>query len=294
MALDATRLLYFETAQGAYTFPEFQESYSDTFSSLVLRTDRMPGLDGGFDNLGSAPAPGEIGQVRASFVLIAEDRNAMVAMRDAVRAMRDWGKGKLFMQPSDSLIAPRFCYARINSISMAEDRSMHTDLMQPFSINFQVSDPRWLGWPDMWYFDSGEFFDNGLNFIDPRLEQTINTTTTVTLTNNGKALTPVVIRLKATSFMGTLRAEHLDAGGEVIGGWVWTGSLDNGETLIVDGERLSVIHDKNTGIISGYPYFTALAGTGFIQLRGGDNSVRFSGGFTGNVALEVDFYDGWR
>jgi hypothetical protein len=125
-----------------YVFPDEQGSFRTNFANLVTKVERLPGQDGGYDFYGSGPAPAEIGNVGFTFYLTAETRGEMQAKRDAVLKMAAWGKQRLTMLPGD-LSPARWCNARINNITLSQNFGQNTDLIQPVTVDFQVSDPFW-------------------------------------------------------------------------------------------------------------------------------------------------------
>lgn len=133
--------LTFADGGDAYTFPAVQ-TVRDTFGDAVPRTTRLPLVHGGFDMLGVDDAPSEVGQVIITCELVAATRSAMQAKIDAIRALRWLGKRKLYFQPQGTANA-RWCWARVNNVTVNRAPAEHTDLRQPVTVNFQVSDPVW-------------------------------------------------------------------------------------------------------------------------------------------------------
>jgi hypothetical protein len=170
---------------GGYTFPVDGLSINDNFGDVVTKTSRLPGLSGGFDEYGSGQAPNEVGNVSISFVLVAQTRSAMQAMRDAVKALERKGQQELRWMP-EGFTEYRFCNARISNIRIPQRPSEHTDLHQPVSINFQVSDPCWYSYPfEVWYLDGSVLLDGETNLVgwaaDYTLELRSNEVDTLTI-----------------------------------------------------------------------------------------------------------------
>lgn len=147
-----------------YTFDDFTfppgVKISDNFANVVPRTQRLPGLSGGYDGYGIGPAPTEIGNVTISFDLFwrwaqvnylgdnigvpyfLEPEDAMLAARNAIRKLVMYGVKKLTKPVGNT--GSRWCWARVNNITMRDNEDDHTRLRQPIQINFQVADPRWF------------------------------------------------------------------------------------------------------------------------------------------------------
>lgn len=281
-----------------YAF-SLQQTYSDNFKDTRPQVDRLMGVSGGVSQYGKNAPPRETGKVTLSFYLKAYDRAEMSAKRDAVNKMATWGEQLLWLRPTNYPTDPvRFCRAVINSIQMPEEPAKHTDLHQRVTVIWQVTDPRWLSWPGtVWYWDDGTLWD-AANWVEPRYSSTsVNASTTVSLTNNGSTFTPLVIRVRATANVTNFELTLRDATDAVVNGFRYENTLASATTdvLTVDGENLSVLHDKTTssGIETGYPYFTRLGGNGFIVLPPGTWSLKVGGTFTSNVTLEIDYYDAW-
>jgi len=281
-----------------YTF-NYVQTYSDNFKAATPRVDRLMGVSGGLSQYGRNPAQGEVGKVTLSFMLKAYDRSEMTAKRDAVNAMRWWGEQLLWLQTTNyPTEVMRFCRAVVNDIQMPEEPARHTDLHQRVTIIFQAADPRWLAWPGTpWSWDDGTLW-GAKNWVTPRFSSTtINAASTIALTNNGNAPTPLIIRVRAAANVTNFELGLLSDTGAIVSGFRYANTLASAtsDLLTVDGEALSVLHDQRTGagISSGYPFFTRLNGNGFIQLPPGTSTLRVSGSFSGNVALEIDYYDAW-
>jgi len=131
----------FAEGSDAYTFPNVQ-SFRDTFGDMVPRTMRALGVSGGVDQYGSEAAPAEIGQVQITCKLYAASRDDMQAAIDAIRALARLGLQKLTLQPQGSEAA-RWCYARVNNISVARRPAEQTDRVQLVRVALQVPDPHW-------------------------------------------------------------------------------------------------------------------------------------------------------
>lgn len=186
----------FQSANGdTYTFPTEagNQEYNDNFKEVVLNTTRLPGADGGFDEHGQSRAPGAVGKVQFGFYLVTESRSAMLAKRDQLGAMREWGPGLLYYRPPgddgqpDTGQPERWCFARVNNILLSEKRHEHTDLFQKVQITFQASDPFWYapGTEEVW----GSFNWNDGSLWSGSSGTLVTGSGDLTLANSGNAFT---------------------------------------------------------------------------------------------------------
>jgi len=292
MMADGVKLLKFHT----YTFTTAQSTYNPKLNDPVTQTVRIAGMDGGFDVYRSGAAPVAVGDITLRFTLAQETQAGMTALRDAVDTMTSWGKRKLWMQPSSEASPKRWAWARVSSQGMSQKLDEHTDLLQPVDLHFQLAEPVWYAQPSGWYLDDGYLLDAGLTFGGPRASSSsISSGSTLSATNNGS--TPVMAKL--TFKAGAQTASQISAYvtneyGNMACGFLWEGALAANENLVVNGFERSVLHDAVTGITSGYSSFTRLAGTGFIVLQPGANTITVTGTFSGNITLEVDYFDGYK
>lgn len=181
-----------------YTFPtgSGDQSFTYNFSNLVPHSTRLPGADGGFDEFGFSRAPSDVGTVQVGIVLESATTAGMQALRDACKQMAAWGKGRLI----DTINGvDRWCWARINSNDITEQRHMHTDLFQPVKLTFQVSDPYWytVGTEVLW--GGGWLWGDGTKWGGTAVAQSITTSGSFTITNNGSADTLARVVVKNTS-----------------------------------------------------------------------------------------------
>ena len=159
-------LLRFGSGSQLYTFdPEDQIQLRDNFRNVVPRTSRLPGLSGGFDEYGKAPAPSEIGNVSITVGYEASSPADMEDKKIAIGAMRAFGKKRLYKQPVDPTADERYCEARINSIDFNEAVGDRPERYMIFTISFQVDNPFWLtqGTEAPQYGD-GSVFGSGVTY----------------------------------------------------------------------------------------------------------------------------------
>ncbi len=288
--------LTFGSGSRLYTFPGATlHTSSDNFADAVLRADKLPGLSGGYDVFGRRAAPTDVGQVQLGFTLVAASRDAMTAKRDAVRAMQDWGVRRLTKQPTDPADPPRFCWARVRSVGMPERHGEHTDLHQPVTLVFQVTDPRWQSQAGLWWLDEGEILDGGLDLGGLDLGA-ITSGDTLTLTNDGNTVTPVRLEFSLASggSLTSLRLRHTDDEGLLRTDCTWAGTLVAHESLVLDSHSYRVTRRSLVGDVPAYANLAATdGGLAFIVLQPGANTLLVTGTFT-NLSATAEFIDGWR
>lgn len=139
-------LLRYGSGRQIYTFePERQISLRDNFRNVVPRTSRLPGVSGGFDELGLNAGPTEVGVVQTFFWVHADSAEEMERSLQSVAAMASWGVKRLFKQPVDPAEGPRYCDARVSSVEWSSNASDQPHKRQRVQINYQVANPVWLG-----------------------------------------------------------------------------------------------------------------------------------------------------
>jgi hypothetical protein len=165
------------------------QSYSDNFANVVPRTKRLPDLDGGFDEYGSERAPREIGNVSITFTMIAPTADDMDARRRDIRETANWGTDKLFRLVDFDTIE-QWCYARVNSIQMAESVAGLDYLWQSVTINFQVADPAWYGQgTETWTWGDGTLWGSKPWGGDAPVNNASGTETDFTINVSGNLVT---------------------------------------------------------------------------------------------------------
>jgi len=274
-------------------------AWNDNFGNYVPNVSRLMGVSGGISQYGTRPAPREVGNVSITTMLTAASLRDMQTQLDNIRKMGAWGVQDLWLIPDDPTLPHRFCMASTNGIPISRNADQFTETLISVTLAFQVADPRWLSYPGsgIWYWDDGSVWDTP-TWVEPRYTSTsINASSTISLTNNGNTATPLVIRVKATNNVTNLEMNLLSETGAILNGWRYETTLASAtaDLLTVNGENLSVLHDRTTGsgISSGYNYFKRLGGNGFITLPTGTWTLDVNGTFAGNVRVEIEYYDGW-
>ncbi len=294
-----------------YTFPQEALTISTNFGDLVPKTVRLPGVSGGYDEYGTMPAPGENGNISLSFTLVAQDPDDMQALKDAVKYLASLGK-KLFQWTPQGETVARFCWARVNSISIPEQPSEHSDLHQPVKMSFQVSSPTWesYAFSNLWYLDGSVDLDGETNLVGLQ-QYNIVTGDEQTITNDGTADTFPIFRFEVRDAIGVgataFGLQRLSASGAVLDQFTWGGNLEwdpayaNSNQLVVNCRTYEVIYENNAvGNVNSFQYFDSLRAQ-FFRLAPGDNIIRVIGtffpdlpGLARPVRLTVDYRDGWK
>lgn len=258
---------------GSYTFGARLEEFYDNFSDMVPRTQRLPGLDGGFSQDGRGPSQSAIGQVTVGLRLVVDDPEDMDAARDAIRALPSKGLQKLVYQPTDAAAPTRYCWARVNYIRMSQNKAEQTDFWQKVQIIFQVPTPFWYvadNWP--WALDSGVDLDDGEVIGDNAIEVAASgASTSQTLTNDGTAAAVCVISVQtgASQTCENVRIVRVVNGAyeDRVG---YVGVIDNSQELHLDGARgiaqLDGDHVYGGGLVYDHP--------AFLRLEPGANSIK--------------------
>lgn len=309
-------LLRFGTGGKRFNFtPQNQISLRDNFRDIVPRTNRLPGLDGGFDEYGGGRAPGEIGNIQVVFWVHGGTRAAL----DAIGAMATWGTMRLVKQPMNGG-REQWCWARVNSIDYTQAARDLPYTRQRVTVNFQVADPVWRSWPfDARYLNEGYTLSSGLKLTGwaPFI---ITGATTLTINYPGNAAEKPVIRLVSGKFAPTW---VLDAGYALDSGWYldgqtvgtltnpivrridvdtlevthevrWEGVIEQDDRLVIDAKNYAVTHeDASAGNVSGYAGFSTARGA-WMELLPGDNRIDVTGTFTGSVAVFVEYAEARR
>lgn len=275
------RLLTF----GTYVFPDTQEQFEAKFTDIVQRTSRLPGLSGGYDELGTGLGPSEVGSVRCRFLLAGGSRDQITAMRDTLNTLPSFGSRKLWMQPADQSQLARYCNARCINVQAPENAKMH-DLNQWVTVNFQVSYPRWLrdeGQELIWGEGTWGEQNWGGNY------PTFNITAAdqeISITNDGNAIALARFVFTATSGGSNLSIQRMIDGSAVESISV-NQSFVLDDVLNVDSRRLLVQHE-GVGIYSSLTYDHPA----WIQLPGGVNTLRVST-TSGTGILRVIYAHTW-
>lgn len=269
-------LVRFGQGDELYTFDTGQQiSLRDNFRDVTPRTNRLPGLPGGFDEYGTAAAPAEIGNVQVVFWLIADGAIAMQTAKQQVGAMKAWGKKVLYKQPYGDA-TERFCWARVNSIEFSENAKEQPHRRLRVEVNFQVDHPLWenLGtYAGGWRWGDGTLWGGGALWGGTPVTQN------VTGTDNSFSLTPdgndeihpiVQISIPAGESAENIRVQRI-LSGRVQDEIRYTGVLSAGDLLVVDTEAYTV---KLNGVDAYSSAFEVESAAWFRLRAGRANTIR--------------------
>jgi len=264
---------------GSYTFPSKLVQLDSNFGDGVPRTQRLPGMDGGYDEFGDDPAPTEIGRITLRLRVaqdgmdLAAQGTAMQALRDGLRALVGLGRQVLTVEPSGGT-ATRWTYARANYVQTNEKMPAISDRLSDFTIDLQCADPHW-------YSD---------NAGSGTAVAAAGTATDFTLTNGGNARTvPVVALVAGTAALPngvTLR--RLD-GTAVKDQVAFAGTVAAGGTLVIDARALAVTLNGADAYGTAFAYDHPA----WLRLLPGDNDYRIVLGAGEAATVTWTWDDAW-
>lgn len=278
-----------------YTFdPDAQVALRDNFRDVVPRTTRLPGLDGGFDQYGTLPAPAEIGLVDVTFWV---EQGTYAAMQDAlddVRAMASWGQGRLYKQRLDPDEDELFVYARINSIEIAQNARDMPHRRQRVQIKFQVADPAWLArGTEAATWGSGVVWGGATPWggdASPQSCTGTQTDYTETATGNAETHPRILIDIPAGQSATDVIVQRLEEG--VVRDQVrYNATLSAGDSLIIN------CRDKSVKLNGSDAYTTAFTTLhqAWMRLQPGDNDIRVIMDNAGDECeVTLRYYERWR
>lgn len=274
-------LVKFGSGSKLYTFPtRSQISFTDNFASLVTKTVRLAGVNGGFSNLGTGRGLSPIGTVRVDNWLTFNDYVEATDKLDSLRQMADWGLQPLTMQP---LYGPtRFCFARLNDQQLQQDVHNTPHNRQKTPVVFEVPDPFWYrtvsGFGKLWD-DGVTLWDDGTNW-DASTGYSVSVSATWSFTNSGNyyTLPRIFLDNSSGSDVGDIRVQRI-VDGAVEDEFSYTAALPTGSYLDVHpaARRVTVLPAATSGLdnfVSKNP--------DWMRLLPGSNSLKItcSGGLT--------------
>jgi hypothetical protein len=125
----------------------------------------MPGVFGGYDELGIAELPSEIGNVRLTIWLLADTPENMFLQKKELGRIKSFGLGVLTKQPVGNG-ETMYVLAKVNDISYNENVKNVPHRNIQATINFQVVNPFWRAigttgglWDDGTIWDDGTLWD---------------------------------------------------------------------------------------------------------------------------------------
>ncbi len=285
-------LVRFVAGGRAYEFPA-QASLSDNFGDLVQRTQRLPGLSGGWRHYGSSPSPAEIGNVRASFWLKAERPDELQAMLDALYVTRTYGLGRLYIRPLGAA-GVRWVDCEVSSIQTPMNVRQRPDLLRQVQVTFQAPDPFWneIGTEQWRWGDGTRWGDGGAVWGGSAVERGVGallTTFSEVVPGAASAYPRLVLRFPAGASGSGVKIQRL-VGTTVVDEVGWAGALVAGDVLEIDAGRLRV---RLNGVSAYGASFTWISAS-WMRLVPGDNAMRvIFGSVTGAPTLTVRYNTRW-
>jgi len=249
----------------------YVQDWRDNFADAVPRTTRLPGMDGGFDEYGVDPAPGEIGNVQGTLKIKKTPPSAMVDWLDTLRSSARQRKGRLYMQPVDENESLRWCYARLNNMTTNHSESGHTGIMMEVKFSFQVSDPHWYQQgteaPEWGFFTWGESYWGGT--ATAQAVSGLTTDLTETVTGGTVATLPrITITCDTGETAQNIVIQRL-VSGAVKDQLTLTDTLVAGDEVVINCRKRSVLKNGSNA----YSSLTATRAEWF-RLNPGSNSIR--------------------
>lgn len=278
----------FGSGSNLYTFPtDSQVSYSDNFASLVTKTVRLPGVNGGFSNLGAGPGLSPIGTVRADILLEFNDYVEATDKVASLRGMANYGLMPLYRQPLYG--AEQFCFARLNDaqLQQAVQNTPHKRLKVP--LVFEVPDPFWqrtCGYGFLWD-DGTTTWDDGSSKWDGGSAAVLTGDGTFTYTNNGNyySIPRIFITNSSGSNVTNIRIRRV-VNGAAADDVAYSAALATGTYLDIDPLRRRVaVGPVGTNALQ---YFTSTTAD-WMRLMPGSNSLRVT--ISGNAFMYLQFME---
>jgi hypothetical protein len=282
------------TSFGQYNFPQnAQTDISDNFRDVVTRTQRMPGLSGGFDEFGTGEAPTEIGTVRVSWWFKDASEARVQAERDSVAKMLSYGKSSLYIRKMGTG-EMLFASARIQNIQMSQNAKNMAHQRQLFQATFQVSDPYWYGIGTEFSTWGASIWGNGVwgGGATASAIACAGVTTSASVSVGGNAYTQprLVFSCDTGQSASDIYIQRL-VRGEVIDQVRYNGSLVAGDKLEINC-RLLTVKKNNSDSYSSIFTFTTGA---WMRLAPTSNNIRvLLSGVTDAGTLKTYYYEAWR
>lgn len=225
----------------------------------------LPGLAGAFDHYGDEQHRQPV-TITRRFILVSTTGSDIGAQLDALRAKANLGRRWLVVETVGG--AERGTWAKLLRVSaqFGWDQISHL----PVDLEFQVTWPWFESLDDIWYLDSGEVLDDGLNFDENY--STRSGAGSLTIDNTGgDVIRRGMIVIKGASTNPTLVNNA--------NGWsiAYAGTVPSGTTLFID-------FGAQTVVINGQSVWSNITlgtnQTGLFKLNVGQNLIDFTGGGT--------------
>lgn len=280
------------TSFGQYNFPQnAQTDISDNFRDVVTRTQRMPGLSGGFDEFGTGEAPTEIGTVRVSWWFKDASEARVQAERDAVAKMLSYGKSSLYIRKMGTG-EMLFASARIQNIQMSQNAKNMAHQRQLFQATFQVSDPYWYGIGTESSIWGSGIWGSGVWGGGATAISCAGVTTSASLSVGGNAYTQprLVFRCGVGQSASDIYIQRL-VSGSVIDQVRYNGSLVAGDKLEINCRALTVKKNNSDAYTSIFTFTTGA----WMRFAPATNDIKVLLGSSGDAGtLKAYYYEAWR
>ena len=262
-------------------------SYSDNFASLVTKTVRLPGVNGGLSQLGSGPGLSPIGTVRADIWLEFGDYVEATDKVASLRAIAAYGLMPLVRQPLYG--APQFCFARLNDaqLQQAVQNVPHKRLKVP--LVFEVPEPFWMrtisGFGKLWD-DGVTLWDDGSKW-DSDNTYSVASSLTQSFTNPGNTVTlPRLMLTNASgSSIGDIRIQRV-VNSSVEDEINYSAALATGTWLDIDPARRRVSIGP---VMTNALQYTTFKTPDWLRLLPGSNSIKIT--CSGTLTLIMQYLE---
>lgn len=289
------RLLRFGNGTGAYVFPK-QHRYEDNFLTLLQRTQRLPGVSGGYRIDGFNASAKEIGAVMCTVWLLADTPAAMQAKIDALAKLQSVGVQQLYMRafgdPNDTGV--RWVYAEVKSVELPMSVETTPARVLEATIRFECADPYWhqLGaeawkWGDGTLWGGGALWGGGgTTYPLPLTQNDI----VETVAGNAATYPRIVLSLPAGASAAGFTLQRRNDSGGVLDEISFSDALTAGDVLIVNARDMSV---KLNGV-NAFSNAFDFARANFFRLEPGANRLRITfDSVTGAPKLRLRYYTRW-
>ena len=275
------------TSPKLYTFPRTEVNYRDNFGELVTFTGRMPGADGGFDELGFSRSLHEVGTVQAEFWLHYNTLSEASSKLEDLQEMANWGKQLLFMQPSDISLDTRWTWARLDNIYAPENVRDLPHKRLRVKVTFQCADPFWYGAGNQELWNGSRDFNGAIDWDGTGLT-TITGSGTLTVAPGGNQYTHArfVAQVTGAQTFNELLIRRV-VSNRVVDQMIYQGTLVQDDVIEIDPRRNWVIvngEDKISRFNYTFP--------DWMRLEPGSNSLTVSlDESTAEISAAVRYYE---
>lgn len=258
---------------------------SSDFGSSITQVARLAGGDGGLNMFGSGRSPQNVGMVKATFYLTSNDGKDMVTKRDLVKAMKSWGRKRLFMQPVDLSLPRRWCFATVQSVEMDEDANDGTTYLQPVKVTWLVTDPFWYTAGTELVWGNFKWNDGSVWGGSAGVSVTETYSTVINYLGTAPTYVRVTIRNDSAVNVGPPRVTR-EFMGEILDRWSYAGDIAPAARLEVDPRMNRVLLNQNDAA-SLFSYDSAE----WLMLYPGQNTIRIT--LDGTAMVWIRYMERW-